>query len=1181
MELELDDINYLNIFPHVGHAATMDLLEVRTEGGNLPAGSYTFALRYLDSLGTPTNFFTSTQQIAVPVYVGSRSWPVGADGEATATGSIRLGIYNIDTHYDRLQLAVIPQYDGVIGTPQLFSPMTIIDEQASFIYNGNESTIESSIDEILSEKASYSRAKTIAQVDETLYMGNMTRHEPLDYQKYANNIKVRAVVESYDGFFTTGSESFISSGEGNLGNPTELAYNARGFKRGETYAFYISFILNDGTESPAFHIPGRAPTSFNYNGEEYQEDDRIPSEQTYLRQISGLNEDDEPLGRWFQFLSKPHPEYNTGYWENADEYYPYSTDWEIWDVDENGEGEFVGQTLSGKNVRHHQMPDADEEPMFDAADNLRVLGVRFEDIKIPSEIRERVKAFRIHYAKRSIADQRVIDQSFVTVPNIVNFNDRTVHISRVSHRSTVLEDDMNPIPNSLSMLLHPFNTLRTGQNVQGITHLKVVGQSIADNGGISGSHDSFNWQFTEDLVNNLFMTADESKQFAPVDGAIFLPSYGFSEGEANRLVRTEGMLGTAEDFDNTNGEEKVLVEAHNIIYEDDDPESPIPYYLVDICQYRQNVFLGFDLQELTYTGFQEYDLDRYDPSADDSPSPSPSPDLDAFQTDKVFGGDTFLGIYVSKHTRWLESDPGGDVDLPQDQAIQCLRYSLVESYAYPQYRSEGEDFWDQWSPGTTDIESHVALIWLDSQPNGDDLEGDVFPGDPIRYNVDYLMNETMRPAFPLLKRRSEIQRLPTRVIRGRQDQVEQDTDPFRQFLADDFIDLPTFRGPLNKLLSVNNILIPHMQRSMMRTRGREELQTEDFRAFLGSGDIFSVKPEEFQQTDVGHGGIQHLRSGLVTEYGYLFVDQAARKVYLLGPQGMQNINKAGMEQFLEEHLAFNFESYGFDPSQVGISPYFGIGVGWDPEYERYIITKKDLRFVEDISGDSPSPSPGADDLVFDEDAQLFEDPDQEEGFLDWDDEDYFEDDSFTLSYSPELKAWISFHDYFPDMYFFNVNRLYSGFDAVLYKHNDHTLPGRFYGERFDSMLEYIDNRNPATSKTVASLFIDSEVRNQDNRIQRDKTVDRIRVYNTYQDTGYIDVTYFEDGGNARYARGHWRINELRNIQGTDGELQEDLDWYELDFLSDRYHHVILEKDNSDNNLLFLVASELNIKQSLR
>jgi hypothetical protein len=1155
--IPFDDINYLNIFPFVGEAVNIEVDAILRQGGTLQTGAYTFLFRYLDEYNTPTSFFASSAQVAIPTTRIGIKQGTGSDGEQATSHSIRLRITNLDTQYDRFQVAVIPQYNGVAGTPVLLPPVVIINATMGLLYNGDNVGVESSLDEVLINTASYKKARTLTQVDGSLYMGNLERHEVIDYQKYANNIKVEAVTNLFESDaiydpYENAEESLFFNVSG-IDGPRSLTYASKGFKRGDVYAFYISFLLNDGTETQAYHIPGRAPTTFEYKGDEYEETALIPDTEATLKGISAND-----TARWYQLMSVPHATWNTGYWENQDETYPFSSDWEVWDVDANGDGVFLGQTLAGQKVRHHHMPDAEYEPVFTSPGinhDRAVLGVKFSDIKIPTEFVDRIKGIKIHFAKRSINNQLVIDQSTL-VPAEYDVTDDVL----TAPPSRALADTYN------SVMVRPFNTLRLKQNIEAVNFIKVVGEAAdftRNNILTAGTdHEAFT-----DFYRGWNPSVPDDDRFRIVTAKTYIDSYGFNpDGLPNSIVRTSD-AGFDFDFDNTNNSEFILLRLSNAgaTVELGTSGEEIPAYLVDICQYKENLYLEFDSQELTFTGKTFTNIEDFYP-------PTASGGADDHSAE-VFGGDTFIGFVTFRSSRWR--DQADDVE-------STLQQFAVESYAYPRYRSPGTQPWEQWSPAIVDNDVHVAIIWKEGRPNISDKEGDIFPADPINYNADYLMNETYKPTTPFPKRRSVVIDLPTRIIRSRQDQITADIDLFRQFREDDFVDLPTHRGDIVKLANVNNLLIPHMERSLYRTRGKEELSTGDFRAFLGSGDIFEIKPEELYETDVGHAGLQFLYSSVVTEYGYFFADPQARKVFHLTTSGLREVSAEGMEDFFEEALQFNFEYLGFKPED-NASSYFGVEVAWDPIYKRYLLTKKDVKFAAAEQG-SPSPSPSGSpsgELEFDEEAQLFIDPDDPEAFLDWDDERYFAPDVFTISYSPEVEAWVSFHDYVPEMYFFNTQALYSSFEGVLHKHNIESRRGRFYGSVYPSILEYVDNRNASVAKTVASLFINSEVFNQDEVSQRDKTVTTIRIRNSYQDTGDLPVSFFTSNGNARYANGFWRINQLRNLLDANGELVSEREWYEKEWLSDRYHYVKLEYDNVDNHVLHIISSELNVKQSLR
>ena len=71
------------------------------------------------------------------------------------------------------------------------------------------------------DTVAYDTAKTITQLDNVLYMGNLTGSPDLGYQKYANNIKLNAhkkdiedfdqVVLSYDNLYSGFSNTTVDS----------------------------------------------------------------------------------------------------------------------------------------------------------------------------------------------------------------------------------------------------------------------------------------------------------------------------------------------------------------------------------------------------------------------------------------------------------------------------------------------------------------------------------------------------------------------------------------------------------------------------------------------------------------------------------------------------------------------------------------------------------------------------------------------------------------------------------------------------------------------------------------------------------------------------------------------------------------------------------------------------------
>ena len=254
-----------------------------------------------------------------------------------------------------------------------------------------------------------------------------------------------------------------------------LNHNMRGYKRGEVYAFYISFVMKDGTESYAYHIPGRETLSLGEN----------PFNSSYVKEYNSINNPSDP-SKWpvlassfpleFQNASKTtrvcdvydttdHTRdpgdhvtpvaSTTSYWENKNEKYPSIPDFEIMKTVDTATGlaqEDAGATpLAGQNVRHHKMPsnhsesvpgivpsaDVDldfikeqavvvpgdggdqtntnprqSEPMK-VIEGVNILGVKLKNIKIPKYIFDQIQGYKVYYAKRKPEDKTILGQSLV------------------------------------------------------------------------------------------------------------------------------------------------------------------------------------------------------------------------------------------------------------------------------------------------------------------------------------------------------------------------------------------------------------------------------------------------------------------------------------------------------------------------------------------------------------------------------------------------------------------------------------------------------------------------------------------------------------------------------------------------------------------------------------------------
>ena len=75
----------------------------------------------------------------------------------------------------------------------------------------------------------------------------------------------------------------------------------------------------------------------------------------------------------------------------------------------------------------------------------------------------------------------------------------------------------------------------------------------------------------------------------------------------------------------------------------------------------------------------------------------------------------------------------------------------------------------------------------------------------------------------------------TRVIRSKIAGTTK-SDRYREFLANDFADVPKNRGDIRDLFSLGSTLYIHTEQTMFQTKGKEEMTLGKVQAFIGSGE---------------------------------------------------------------------------------------------------------------------------------------------------------------------------------------------------------------------------------------------------------------------------------------------------------------------------------------------------------
>lgn len=308
----------MELVPRVGTHVQFDRVDI-LGGGALPAAAYYLALAYADQDGLETNYFVLSNPVYIvpnPENVTPTSAFIGAEGGTITSKSIRWRVETpIDINYDLLQPAIIKMQKTAMTAVKLKPVAMNKGYDTNILYTGQEDSEAIAIEDVIVDNVNYITADTLGQLDNRLYLGNVSSNKDIGFQPFAHYIELEAVTEEVEGFSPRLYDTFVlnegyakliqdwhadvphqyqndysgvnlqndltyGTGAGiteeyqemlnallldPLGNTKKgyrdpnYYFQRKSFRRGEVYAFYISFVLNDGTESYAYHIPGRLP----------------------------------------------------------------------------------------------------------------------------------------------------------------------------------------------------------------------------------------------------------------------------------------------------------------------------------------------------------------------------------------------------------------------------------------------------------------------------------------------------------------------------------------------------------------------------------------------------------------------------------------------------------------------------------------------------------------------------------------------------------------------------------------------------------------------------------------------------------------------------------------------------------------------------------------------------------
>ena len=346
--------------------------------------------------------------------------------------------------------------------------------------------------------------------------------------------------------------------------------------------------------------------------------------------------------------------------------------------------------------------------------------------------------------------------------------------------------------------------------------------------------------------------------------------------------------------------------------------------------------------------------------------------------------------------------------------------------------------------------------------------------------------------------------LPNRVIYSLPTVLEGKKDGWRIFLPNNYRDFKskvTAIRPIGK----NGALMLFDRDSPVQIQGTETLESDmGTKITVGDGALFNKPLQALINTDQSYeyGSCQDKFSILNTPMGIFWVSQSLGKIFTIG-QGLEEISASGMRWWFGKFLPYRILE-DFPNFEVTDNPVVGVGcqASYDNNFLMVYFSKKDYELKKDLPADVTVTYVGGIDFIVTSGNRATGTK------IKLGDPTYFNDVSWTISYDPKTKAWISFHDWHPTFMIASNQNFITIKDNTFWRHNDRTDSFcNYYNTDYPFQVEYVVDTGQ-TVNTLKSIeyILESYIYDIDgiDRFQiLDFNFDELTVYNSEQVSGQL------------------------------------------------------------------------------
>lgn len=433
----------------------------------------------------------------------------------------------------------------------------------------------------------------------------------------------------------------------------------------------------------------------------------------------------------------------------------------------------------------------------------------------------------------------------------------------------------------------------------------------------------------------------------------------------------------------------------------------------------------------------------------------------------VFGGDTYHYYYdFQNYTKNVDKDTS-NVDIDDDPLITLGLCHTLET-------SINVGLSDKNDPTFTNLAKDGNV----SASNTEDLFMD------LGFNNVYKQGNVGRQVYLTKDIFSNIVKQHTHEIRASKKKVDgEKVDSWRFFPTAQTLEVEGTRGAINKIINFKDIIYFLQSQGLgaVSINERSTISTEQgTRLTLGFGGIL----DDYRYVST-ISGTRHQYSVVDSGSAIFYVDAINKKIMRFGGNGNMPLSDIkGISSYLDKKIEGHIEErdqtlvdYVDSDDAFPEKARIGIHSVFDKRHNRVFITF--------LSGS----------------IEEKKDPDDLKDLFKW------EADNFTISYSEQIKAFESFYDFTPSLYLSHGHQLFSVDPALkgdVYEHEEGDQ-STFYGTTYNSEIDIIVNEKSSIPKIFNNLQINSESYDISGNDIEDDTVDKIQVYNAYQDSGEVPL----------------------------------------------------------------------------